>query len=109
MLQFCSVFVDLVAVIADLLAVLRDFLFAGSVANIAPKLRSIFSQFLMRLGALSFPKLISATISVFQIKQVALTWDLNLLDAAVLNLTRENGDSTTFDVRKCFQCSRGKS
>jgi hypothetical protein len=47
------------------------------------------------LGALSFLKLISATISVFQIKQVALTCDLNLLDAAVLNLTHENGDATT--------------
>src|SRR5262245_35026888 len=67
------------------------------------------ATFSTRLGALSFLKLISATISVFQIKQVALTCDLNLLDAAVRNRTRENGDSTTFDVRRCFQCSRGKS
>ena len=71
-------------------------------------LRSI-NHFCYQVDTSSFLKLISATIIVFQIKQVALTWDLNRLDAAVLNLTRENGDSTTFDVLRCFQCSRGKS
>jgi hypothetical protein len=62
-----------------------------------------------RNEALSFVKLISSTISVFQIKQVALSWDLNRLEAVVLNRTRKKGDSTTFDIRKCFQCSGGKS
>ncbi len=71
-------------------------------------LRSI-NHFCYQLDTSSFLKLISATIIVFQIKQVSLTWDLNRLDAAVLSLTRENGDSTTLDVRNCFQCSRGKS
>jgi hypothetical protein len=60
-------------------------------------------------GRIEFLKLISAIIKVFQIRQVALTCDLNRLDAVVLSRTRENGDSTTFEVRKCFQCSRGKS
>ena len=66
-------------------------------------------NFVYQMWSIEFLKLISATIIVFQIKQVALTCDLNLLDAAVLNLTGENEDSTTFDVRKCFQCSQGKS
>jgi hypothetical protein len=39
--------------------------------------------FSTRWGALSFRKLISATISVFQIKQVALMCDLNRLEAVV--------------------------
>ena len=59
--------------------------------------------------ALSFVKLISTAISDFQIKQVALIWDLNRLEAVVLIRTSEKGDSTTFDVRKCFQCSGRKS
>ena len=42
------------------------------------------ATFSTRCGALSFLKLISATIMVFQIKQVALTCDLNRLEAAVL-------------------------
>jgi hypothetical protein len=36
MLQFCSVFVDLFAVIADLLAVLKDLFFARAIADVAP-------------------------------------------------------------------------
>ena len=51
-------------------------------------------------GAASFLKLISVTIIAFQIKQVALVWDLNLLDAAFLSFTRDNGDSTTPDVSR---------
>jgi hypothetical protein len=68
-----------------------------------------FSDFLHEMRALSFLKLISATISVFQIKQVALICDLNRLEAVVLSRTREKGDSTTFEVRRCFQRSQGKS
>jgi hypothetical protein len=63
------------------------------------------SDFSTSWGTLSLLKPISATLSVFQIKQVALSCDLNLSEAAVRTRTRENGDSTTFDVRKCFQCS----
>jgi hypothetical protein len=37
-------------------------------------------------------KLIFATINVFQIKHVALIWDLNRLEAVVLSRTREKGD-----------------
>jgi hypothetical protein len=44
-------------------------------------------NFVYQMWSIEFLKLISATIIVFQIKQVALTCDLNLLDAAVLNLT----------------------
>jgi hypothetical protein len=47
---------------------------------------------------LSFLKLISAIIIVFQIRQVALTCDLNRLEAAVRSLTREKGDSTTLEA-----------
>jgi hypothetical protein len=45
------------------------------------------SHFFYELWRVKFLKLISATIIVFQIKQVALTWDLNRLEAAVLSLT----------------------
>jgi len=41
---------------------------------------------------LSFLKLISSIINVFQIRQVAFTWDLNRLDEVILSRTRENGD-----------------
>ena len=41
------------------------------------------ATFSTRYGALSFRKLVSATIIVFQIKQVALTCDLNRLEAVV--------------------------
>src|SRR4029077_1407981 len=47
MLQFGSVFVELLEVIADLLTIFKDFFFAGSVADITSKLRSIFSQLLI--------------------------------------------------------------
>jgi hypothetical protein len=60
-----------------------------------------FSNFLHEMGRVEF--------SHFGYHQVALTWDLNRLEAVVLSRTREQGDSTTFDVRRCFQCSRGKS
>ena len=46
-----------------------------------------------KCGALSFLKLIWAAIfMVFQIKQVALTCDLNRLEAAVRSLTPVRGD-----------------
>jgi hypothetical protein len=51
--QFCSVFANFFYVIADLLPVLIDFFFAGSVADIASKLRSIFSQLLVIPAQLS--------------------------------------------------------
>jgi len=51
-------------------------------------------------GASSFRKLSLAIIKVFQIRQVALTGDLNRLDAVVVSRTLENGDSTTFEVGK---------
>ena len=65
------------------------------------------ATFFTRLGV-EFSYTHSATISVFQIKKVALFRDLNRLEGIVLSRTREKRDSTTFDVRKCFQCSRRK-
>ena len=63
------------------------------------------SDFIYKLGASSFLKLISAIIKVFQVRQVALTCDLNRLDTVVLSRTREKGDSTTLEIRRCFQQS----
>ncbi|SRR2546428_5112014 len=47
-------------------------------------------------------KLISAILMVFQIKQVALTWDLNRLEIAVLSLTREKKDSNSLGGPRVF-------
>jgi hypothetical protein len=47
LLQFSSVLADLFYVRADLLAVPIDLFFAGAIADIAPKLGSIFSQLLI--------------------------------------------------------------
>jgi hypothetical protein len=44
LLHFFPVFSDFLEVTADLLTVLKDFLFAGAVTDIPPKLGSIFSQ-----------------------------------------------------------------
>ena len=40
---------------------------------------------------------------------VAFPTFLNRLAAAVRNRTAANGDSTTFVVRRCFQCSFGNA
>ena len=46
--------------------------------------------------------------SVFQITAVAFSTFLKRLAAAVRSRTAANGDSTGFDVRRCFQCSWGE-
>jgi hypothetical protein len=45
--------------------------------------------------------------SVFQMTAVAFSTFLKRLAAAVRSRTAANGDSTGFDVRRCFQGSRG--
>ena len=60
-------------------------------------------------GASSRRKVFSAISSVFQITAVAFSTFLNRLAAAVRSRTAANGDSTGFDVRRCFQCSRGNA
>ena len=67
------------------------------------------ATFSTRCDAFSFINLISATIVVFQINEVALACDLNRREAAVRSPTREKGDSTTLEVRRCFPLLAGKS
>ncbi len=58
-------------------------------------------------GASRRRNVFSAMSSVFQITAVAFSTFLNRLAAAVRSRTAAKGDSTGFDVRRCFQCSRG--
>ena len=53
--------------------------------------------------------LLSATINIFQITAIALSTLLNRFAASVRSLSAANGDSTTFVVLRCLQCSAGKS
>jgi hypothetical protein len=64
-------------------------------------------HFLDQMRRIEFPKILFATIKVFQSNYVALAADLNRQAAPVRKRTREEGDSTTFEVRKYSQCSRG--
>ena len=59
------------------------------------------------LGRVESAKRFSAMSSVLQITAVAFSTFLKRLAAAVRSRTAANRDSTGFDVRKCFQCSRG--
>jgi len=53
-------------------------------------------------GASRRRKLLSATMSTFQITAVAFSTFLYLMAAVVLRRTTAKGDSMTFVVRKCF-------
>ena len=60
-------------------------------------------------GAFSLRKRLSATIKVFQITATAFSTFLNRFAALVRRRTAAKGDSTTFVVRRCVQCSFGKA